>query len=304
MSAAVTFCVDAGGTRCRGRLFGAGGEVLAEAEAGPCNPSTDLARAVASLSQLWQACAVMAARDAADVADITFAIGGAGLVSPAIRKKFVAGCPGFGRTEVMSDGYAALVGAGGGAPCALLIVGTGVAAHRLYPDGRSVLRDGWGWIGGDRGSGAWIGQRALRHGFAALDGIVPRDSLSAAVLERIKEWTRAFGGWTVGVGPDRLAALAPLVLAATAAGEPVAATIVSRAAAHLANTVRALALPAEDALFVSGGLAAVMRPRIAELLGRAVDVPAADAITGCRLVASGAAPPENLIDPLGATETS
>jgi hypothetical protein len=42
----------------------------------------------------------------------------------------------------------------------------------------SVQRDPWDWIGGDRGSGAWLGRKALRHN----DGIVPPDGLSERVL--------------------------------------------------------------------------------------------------------------------------
>jgi glucosamine kinase len=293
-----TFCIDAGGSRCRGRLIGAGGAVLASAEAGPCNPSTDLARAVASLRQLWQRCAEAAGRDPGDTETLTLAIGGAGLGAPAIRERFLAQGPRFAHASVMSDGYAALIGAGGGAPCALIIVGTGIAAHRLYPDGTSVLRDGWGWIGGDRGGGAWLGQRALRHCFAAVDGIVPRDPLAAAVLDRVRAWNNEFGGWMVGMGPDRLATLAPLVVAAAARGEPAAAAILARAVDHLAAVARSLGLAAADRLFLFGGLADEMRPRLAGALGRAVDTPATDAITGCWLVATGAAPAERAVDPL------
>ena len=110
----------------------------------------------------------------------------------------------------MSDGYAALIGAGAGAPCSLLIIGTGIAGHRLYANGWSIQRDAWGWIAGDRGSGSWIGQKALRHFFAALDGVVPQDGLSRAVLGAIGgvEASCARAGCAAW-GRERLAALAP-----------------------------------------------------------------------------------------------
>jgi glucosamine kinase len=76
----------------------------------------------------------------------------------------------------MSNGCAALIGAGSGAPCSLIIVGTGMAGHRLYAHGLSMQRDGWGSIAGDRGSGSWIDQKTLRHWLAALDGVEPRFS--------------------------------------------------------------------------------------------------------------------------------
>jgi len=295
VSGGLFFCADAGGTRCRGRLMDAAGTVLAEARAGPCNPTTDLDRAVASLSELWQACA--GARQKAG--DAVFAIGGAGLAAPAIRSRFLEACPRFGRSEVMTDGYAALIGAGGGRPGALIIAGTGVVANRLLPDGTSIIRDGWGWIGGDRGSGAWFGQKALRHALAAVDGIAPRDSLAEAVLAVIRAHDGSYGDWLVGLGPDRLAAFAPLVLDA-AAEEPAALGILARGAAHLAALAGSLGVPPTDGLFMAGGLAPALRPRVAALLGRPVAVPAADAIVGCLLVATGRAPPERMIDPLAA----
>jgi glucosamine kinase len=295
----LTFCVDAGGTHCRGRLYDPSGAVLAEGDAGPCNPSTDPAQAVASLTALWQACAAKAGRDAADVADVGFAIGGAGLYARGARQQFLASIPRFARAEVMSDGYAALIGAGGGAPCALIIAGTGVVAHRLYPDRRSIQRDGWGWIAGDRGSGAWIGQRALRHALASVDGLVPRDALADAVLAVLREDDRRLGGWLIGMGPSRLGALAPLVLAAADAGNATAQRILAHAVAHLAALAGTLDVTAADALYLAGGLAATFRAPLAAALGRAIEVPAADAITGCRLVANGAAPPETFFDALG-----
>lgn len=295
----VTFCVDAGGSRCRGRIVDAAGVMLAQAEDGPCNPSTDHDRAVASLTQLWAACAAATGRAPNEV---TFAIGGAGLVAPAIRKRFLAACPPFARAVVMSDGYAALIGAGGGRPGALIIAGTGVVAHRLFADGHSIIRDGWGWIGGDRGSGAWIGQKALRHALSAVDGLVLHDRVSLAVLTILREQQRSAGGWLVGLGPDRLAAMAPLVLEAADAGDAAAERILAGAAAHLAALAESMALMPDDPLFLSGGLAPVLRPRVAARLGRDLATPAADAITGCLLVATGAAPQENMTDPLADTD--
>ena len=141
----------------------------------------------------------------------SFALGSAGIYLGA-GKTFVAACPPFSRHCVMSDGYAALIGAGSGAPCSLIIIGTGVAGHRLYANGLSIQRDAWGWIAGDRGSGSWIGQKALRHCLAALDGVAPQDGLSRAVLSAIGGVETLRGGWMRDLGPERLGALAPLVL--------------------------------------------------------------------------------------------
>lgn len=286
----LAFCVDAGGTHCRARLFSSDGRVLAEGASGPCNPTTDLARAAASLNDAWAQCAAAAGQDPASV---SCAIGGAGMVVTSIQQAFLAEIPRFGRITVANDGYAALIGATGGQPGALIIAGTGVVGQRLYADGLSLQRDGWGWIGGDRGSGAWIGRRALRHALAAMDGLVAADALSDAVLDALGARDRRANAWLSGLGPDRLGALVPLVFDTPCA---TAEATLRRAAEHLAGLAGTLDCGPEIPLFVAGSVATRLRGRIADVLGREVGVPPADAITGCFLLATGAAPPERMVE--------
>ena len=287
----LVLCVDGGGTNSRARLLDGGGGVLASAKDGPCNIATDVERAVASLSGLWRQCAAALGRDQSATGDVTLAIGAAGLYVASARRRFLAACPPFARVETMSDGYAALIGSGGGKPCGIVIVGTGVAGHRLYDDGTSVQRDGWGWIAGDRGSGAWLGRRGLRHALEMLDGIVPGDALAERILA-------AFGGRAgiadgiIGLGPDRLGTLAPIVLACAGDGVASAMRIHERAVDHLAALARVLDLAPAEPLYMGGGLAAHFAPALAARLGRSVATPEADAMAGCFLVAAGRAPRE------------
>lgn len=287
----LVFCIDGGGTRSRARLYDGAGQVIASALSGPCNPSTSPAQALQSLAELWAQCCASASLDAAQVETVTLSIGAAGLYVPTARTAFLERCPRFAAALAMTDGYAALIGAGNGQPCAFIIAGTGVAGHRLYADGRSIQRDAWGWVAGDRGSGAWIGRAGLRHAVAALDGVVPRDGLSRAILEAIGGPPALAGGWLRDLMPDRLGALTPVVIAQAEAGDPAAGAIRARAVAHLAalaNVLDSVDVP----LYAAGGVADVLRPAIAAVLGRPVLRSEADALTGCRLVAIGRAPPE------------
>jgi glucosamine kinase len=295
MGDGLLFCVDAGASKSRARLVDGAGRSRGESRGGPCNPSTDLDRALANFVALWRDCAAAAGLDPGRSGEVVLAIGAAGLYVPPVRARFLAAIPKFARTVAMSDGYAALIGAGGGAPCGLVIAGTGVAGHRLWPDGRSVQRDAWGWIGGDRGSGCWLGIRALRHALAALDGVHPRDGLAERVLESLGG--RAHLAESLpGLRPDRLAALAPVVLAAADDGVASAVAIRERAVAHLAALVTTLDLGAGDPLYLAGGLAPVFAPRLAERIGRPVALPGRDAMHGCFLVAAGRAPRETPTD--------
>src|SRR5271155_702481 len=287
------FCVDGGGTRSRGRLLDAQGRALAEAAAGPCNPSTDLQRAVASIVDLWSQCGSAIGRRNDQFGGVVFAIGSAGTYIDG-GKDFLAACPPFARSCSMTDGYAALIGAGAGAPCSLLIMGTGIAGHRLYANGWSIQRDAWGWIAGDRGSGSWIGQKALRHLFAALDGVVPQDGLSRAVLGAIGGVDKLREGWMRGPGPERLAALAPLVLDQANAGDQTARRIRERAVEHLAALIGVIA-SSDTPLYAAGGLVAPLRALLSEKAGRPILEPNGDALTGCWLVATGKAPEERAL---------
>ena len=287
------FCVDGGGTRSRARLLDAGGAILAEATGGPCNPATNLDRAVASVADIWSQCASAIGRRDDRLDGMCFSIGSAGTYIDAGRD-FLAACPPFPRSCLMSDGYAALIGAGSGAPCSLLIVGTGVAGHRLFPNGLSIQRDAWGWLAGDRGSGCWIGQKALRHFFAALDGVVPEDSLSRAVLAMIGGLEPIRQGWMRNFGPERFAAFAPVVLERADAGDPMAIRIRDRAIDHLAALIGVIA-SSEAPLYAAGGLVAPLRARLSAKAGLPILEPKGDALTGCWLVATGKAPEERAL---------
>jgi glucosamine kinase len=289
------FCVEGGGTKSKACLVNGAGLRLAIADGGACNPSTGPDRAIATFAALWRQCCAVAGYDPEASGKVILAIGAAGLYVPSARTRFLGAIAGFARTVTASDGYAALIGAGDGQPCGLIIVGTGVAGHRLWPSGRSIQRDAWGWIGGDRGSGAWLGIRALRHTLAVVDGIVAADGLSNVLLARIGG-RAGIADALSGITPDRLAALAPLVSAAADAGVASADAIRARAADHLAALAGRLDIGPDDTLYASGGLAASFAPRIAARIGHAVAAPQADALHGCFLLGSGRAPAEHIVD--------
>lgn len=287
------FCVDAGGSRSRARVIDAEGHFLAEAASGPCNPATMFDQAVQSIRDLWQQCAAAIGRKPSESIDIAFAIGAAGTYLHG-RDQFIATCPHFASVSAMSDGYAALIGAGGGEPCSLLIIGTGVAGHRLYPNGLSIQRDAWGWIAGDRGSGSWMGQRALRHFFAALDGIIPEDGLTQAVRDAIGGPQAIRDGWMRDLGPSKLASFAPHVLAQADAGVAAAVRIRDRALEHLAALIGVIS-DESTPLYAAGGLVEPLGKRLSEKAGVKILERKSDAVTGCWLVARGRAPEERVL---------
>lgn len=291
MVASFCFCIDAGATGSRARLFDAAGSVLGSAASGPANASYDVEQAVGSVLDLWRQLA-----DACEIAasNVILSIGGAGLYAPRARDGFVSRLPSFGRVITMSDGYAALLGAGQGQPCALVTIGTGVAGHRLFADGTSIQKDALGWVVGDRGGGCWFGTMALRHAMEVWDGLLPPSALSVAVLAKLGGWEGMIGGGLAGLNAHRLAEYAPLVLAQAKDGCPVASDILSRGVTYLAKLIGVL--KCEDVpLYLAGGLSAPLRPMILDLIGRHVDEPRGGPLEGCLLVALGKAPEERMI---------
>ena len=295
----LTLCVDGGGSGSRARLVDGNGKAIAEAVGGPCNPTTDLAAALAAISQLWREAAGQAGVDPAETDRHHLAIGGAGLVMPEVRTAFAIALPNFLSTTIVTDGYAALIGAGGGGPCCLIAMGTGAVGHKLMADGSSFQRDGWSWLGGDRGSGAWIGRQAIEHTLMARDGVLAAGELAKAVDRVIGISEGAVLAFLAKLTPERAAALAPLVISASQAGDTAASNILQRAGAHAATLVRCLDPAPDEPVYLVGGLADVLRGRIETRLGRRFDAPQGDALDGCFLISSGQAPAEVRVVPGG-----
>nr|WP_197521294.1 N-acetylmuramic acid 6-phosphate etherase [Mycobacterium sp. E787] len=175
---------------------------------------------------------------------------------------------GAGRVAVTSDAIIAHAGALGGRPGVVLVVGTGVVALAIGPDGALRTADGWGpWLG-DEGGGAWIGAAGLRAALRAHDGRGPSTTLLDAARARFgapRTWPAQL------TDAAALASFAPDVLATHS--DAAARGIVGAAAEALAATARAAGA---GPVAMVGGLAG-----FEALRGRLDVVPAAgDALDG------------------------
>ncbi len=125
-----------------------------------------------------------------------------------------------------------------------LIAGTGSVAFGRDQEGRLLMRGGWGHWFGDHGSGFDLGRGALVAVTRAEDGYGPSTSLEAAVLTHFGIASTRFITRELATGGNArrdIAALAPLVLAASEAGDAVARRILHRGADELARLVRVTA---------------------------------------------------------------
>ena len=142
---------------------------------------------------------------------------------------------------IASDSLTTHVGALEGRPGAVVAAGTGVIV--LATDHATVWNhvDGWGFLLGDDGGGAWIGSHGLRAALKSLDG---RPGGSKHLLNELR---LRFGDAEAAMAQiygttspaHELAAFAPSVARAAHAGDPVALDIWHRAGAALAESVHA-----------------------------------------------------------------
>jgi glucosamine kinase len=289
--------VDGGGTKTRAALASADGTQLAERTGGPCNLFQDPESGLAEIRALWQALAANAGLDLkADAATTSLSAGLAGANAQGSLARFRAAFPDFGALHLSTDGYTALLGATAGQPGGLLTIGTGVAGYRLHPGGQVQKLSGWGFPVHDRGSGAWLGWRAIGDWLEWQDGY--RDQPASTIWPILKATlgttTAEILGWLKPARPGDFAALAPVVIDAATAGDTKGSALLAEAASHHLRLARAMAPTPHEPLVLAGGLAPVFRPMLEAALGDALAdaTRTASPLAGAILIAQGTIPAE------------
>ncbi|MFJ1753072.1 N-acetylglucosamine kinase [Kitasatospora sp. NPDC088134] len=285
--------LDVGGTSTRVLVADLDGRVLGTALGAGGNPVAHGAEA--AVREIGGAVrSALADLDPARVAAGVIGLAG-GLVAP---PELLALWPATGLTvlpALISDAELAHA-AGTDAPDGhLLLSGTGAVAAELRDHRLRRTADGHGWLLGDRGSGFWLGREAVSATLTAVDRLLPLDALDGAPL-RLSGLAAAVADALLGPEPDqgsqggpgreprsaliaaahaqapaKLARFAPVVLDHAAKGDPVALSLLDRAADHLVDTLALIREPDSPLPVVLAGgllttdtpLAALLRPRLA-----------------------------------------
>ena len=115
----------------------------------------------------------------------------------------------------------------------LLYAGTGSVAMHITSRSEVVRMGGWGYLLGDEGAGYWIGREAIRHTVATLeeDAI---DHLASAISAALgaRDWA-AIRSVVYGQERSVVAGLTPVVAREALNSDPIAISILDRAAAEL-----------------------------------------------------------------------
>ncbi|GGS66301.1 BadF/BadG/BcrA/BcrD ATPase family protein [Nonomuraea spiralis] len=283
--------VDAGGTTTRAAVHAADGTRLGHGTAGPGNPAAHGATAAAAA--IGQA--LRRALDGLDprlVAASVAGVAGGDDDFAQVLARVWAEC-GIAEPPRTAGDVEVSYAAGTAAPTGtLLLAGTGAAAARFSGRAVTAVADGLGWLLGDEGGGFWIGRAGVRAAVRALDAGLPYGPLVELVSGHFGvtgEPRRRADGIVRLAQADRmlLAAAAPLVTRAAAAGDGDAAGIVAEAARRL--TATAARLSGEGPLVLAGGVLTADGPVrtavLARLGGREVTTARDGAAGACWLAA-------------------
>lgn len=270
--------VDGGGTGTRVLVADRAGRELSRASGGPSGLAHGVAPAWQAINRAAEQ-AFAALGQAYEPAQCAIGLGLAGVHNAQWAQAFLAQAPGFARIVLDNDGFTTLLGAHGGAPGAIVAIGTGTVGEAWFGGSHKRTASGWGFPAGDEGSGAWMGLKAAQLAQKALDGRATRGPLAEALIAHFGGSVDSTFAWLAQANQTTYAQLMPLLLA-HAAQDPAAATILTLAGEEIAAIAGALDPDASLPLALCGGLAEALRPWLPPALVNRARQPLGDAAAG------------------------
>lgn len=277
--------IDGGGTHCRGRLTDAQGQLLAEARGGPANVWSQFEAAIDAIERVIDDLFTQAALPAAARAQTVLVAGLAGANVASVKARLDSWQPACQSRHVFTDVEIACAGAHQGAPGAVFITGTG-SQGAAWDGERFTLLGGWGFALSDAGSGAVLGQRALRLALLAHEGIVPASSLTQRIMAHYHHSPEQMLIWSRQATPADWGRVVPDVFAAAQAGDIHGTTLIEQTAADIAQMVQPLLARSHGKLALMGGLAAPIQPWLPADIAALLVPPQGDALSGAIRLAS------------------
>ena len=285
--------LDGGGTRTRARVVDLDGRRIGEGVAGP--GSLTLSPRIAA-ENCRQALQQALAGSGIELGACQIVCGLAGHRQSAKRRAFEQELADIGALEVISDGYAALLGAHQGAPGAIVIAGTGSVALCLDEHGKLRQIGGFGPIVGDEGGGNWLGREAVRAALREKDetaaGVKTLSSLSSSLIDHMGGSHDAILHWISNADATRFAALIPLILQHEDDSDGLACRLLDRAAEEACRLIRLIADGNRLPVSLLGGLAETLATRLPAIVKASLALPAGDPMDGALLRACNIASPE------------
>jgi glucosamine kinase len=235
LASPLVMAIDGGGTTTTLAFANSAGEIVFRAQGASSNPMDNM-KWRSNLSDLFASAGSLPA----SVTHAVFGFAGFGEILRFDESMSAAATELFsGSFTLKNDVELALDGAFCDRSGVLLLAGTGSMAMARDAEGKVHRVGGWGDIFGDEGSAYWIGREALSNASQAVDGRLDATAFAQAILyglglDSLNEY-QALMGWCYESKHVRsaVAGVAPLVDSLARSGDPIALSILSRAADHL-----------------------------------------------------------------------
>lgn len=239
--------VDGGGSGCRAAIATRDG-VLAVAESGPANVSSDADGAVRNVLQAVEAAGLQAG---ISLSETVAHIGLAGVMSRDDAAWVAAKMP-FARVAVSDDRPTTVSGALGSANGFVAAIGTGsFIAGKTADEFRFV--GGWGAAVSDQASGAWLGRGALERALLCFDGLEVYSQMTREILKQFGDDPNAIVSFSQRARPSDLAEYAPLVVEAARHDDPHGLSLMMHGADYLQRGLQAVGFEG-GSVCLTGGL--------------------------------------------------
>lgn len=271
--------IDGGGTHCRGRLTDSAGRLLAEAKGGPANVWSQFDAAIVAIEQVIDELFAQANLPA-EARDRTVMVAGlAGANVASVQSRLANWQPRCQARYLFTDVEIACAGAHAGAPGAVFIIGTG-SQGAAWDGAHFTLLGGWGFALSDAGSGAILGQRALRLALLAHEEIVPASALTQRIMASYQNSPEQLLIWSKQATPADWGRVVPEVFAAAQQGDVHGTALVQQSAADIVQMVQPLLARSHGKLALMGGLAEPIQAWLPADIAALLVPPQGDALSG------------------------
>lgn len=270
--------VDGGGTGCRVAVANSAGTVLGRAEGGAANIATNFDIALANILETISAAFENAGVSQAEIAAATAVLGLAGANLGDFSTRLLASLP-FAKARIISDAETTLVGAIGEADGIIGAIGTG-SVYGRREHGIFTQLGGWGFLLGDDGSGARLGQDMLHLAILAYDGLSPHSPLTIELIEEFQGSPRNLIEQAQTFTPKDFGHFAPRIVAAAKAGDENAESILARHTEIVRKSIDAVGFDTSKSFCMLGGLGNVFLKRLPARYQKAAHTPLGNALDG------------------------
>ncbi|MEP1383630.1 MAG: BadF/BadG/BcrA/BcrD ATPase family protein [Paraglaciecola sp.] len=176
--------VDGGGTKCKVVIMNDRLEVLANYISGPANPYQDLSLAINSISLGIEEAAKLAGLHNRQDKFIV-GMGLAGVNVPRVFQLVDNWQNPYKSCHLTTDLHIACLGAHESDEGAVIVAGTGSCGYATSKND-SLLIGAHGFPAGDKGSGAWLGLKAIESVLLADNGLYPPTMLTELLFEQLQ----------------------------------------------------------------------------------------------------------------------